>query len=404
MFGAISSVGIYDRTAKVVLWIVMMRSGIPPGLVSQHLDDVCAAAPKDNDVIYNFDNEYKTVSEELGISLAPRDNPEKSFGPTHEGCVYGINYNTESQTWWLGEDKIARIQHQIKEVLESCQIEQKKIWSIAGKIIHIKDLVVGGRFFMEHLLLANSYYSDKDQRDDLIPISTYLKRELWWWHTMLGVCSNRSRYPDPDEALPSWSLSGYTDAAGGTSMSLGSGCGAVLGCWWTYIPWSDYINLTGHTSKGRKVARKLSALELIAPLAMVCGAPDIVRGQPLNIFVDNSGSVMIWKKGYSTRCELSSTLVRAIFQVSTALECRVNIVKITRCSNPEADMADALSKAELIRFRRVAMKENIHIQENMGTVPQALLDWVNDPKEDWFLGHNILNEISRETAVLGYNS
>ena len=93
VFGSISSVGIYDRTAKLVLWIVIARSGIPSSLVSQHLDDCCAAAPKDDDVIYSFDNEYQAVCHELGISLAPRDNPEKSFAPTTEGCVCYINHH-----------------------------------------------------------------------------------------------------------------------------------------------------------------------------------------------------------------------------------------------------------------------------------------------------------------------
>ena len=50
------SVAICDRTAKVVLHIVVIRSQFPRELVSQHLDDVCAAAPAGDDKIYAFDN------------------------------------------------------------------------------------------------------------------------------------------------------------------------------------------------------------------------------------------------------------------------------------------------------------------------------------------------------------
>ena len=154
--------------------------------------------------------------------------------------------------------------------------------------------------------------------------------------------------------------------------------------------------------KGKQVRRKLSALELVGPLAIVCGVPDKVRGKALRVHVDNIGSVEIWKKGYSTTCELSSTLVRAIFEVSAALQCHIDLVKITRCSNPGSDMSDALSKAEFVRFREVATRENCELSEHLGTVPQALHDWIRRPTDDWFLGEKILRELSKTTDVIGY--
>ena len=197
---------------------------------------------------------------------------------------------------------------------------------------------------------------------------------------MLQVCANRTKYTDPDTCLPAWSLEAYTDAAGGTNLTMGSGCGALLGSWWSYIPWSPYINGQGTARGGKRVGRKLSALELVGPLLVVSGAPHKVRGHPVMIFVDNCGSVKIWRKGYSTSCELSTTLVRALYQVSTALECRVEIVKITRCSNEGAVMADALSKGEVIEFLQVASRANLEVEQEMGEVLKALLDWVNNQR------------------------
>ena len=159
---------------------------------------------------------------------------------------------------------------------------------------------------------------------------------------MIAMSGRRTRYPDPDACLPSWALTGYTDAAGGTKLVLGSGCGALLEDWWIYIPWSHSVNGDKTTDSGRRIGRKLSALELIGPLAILCGAPDKVRGQALRIMVDNAGSVAIWRKGYSSKCELSSTLVRAMFEVAASLECRVEISKVTRCSDVGSSMLDAL--------------------------------------------------------------
>ena len=116
------------------------------------------------------------------------------------------------------------------------QIEQHKICSLAGRIIHIKDLFIGSRIFVEELLKANSSYTDKKDRNMMVGISNLLKRELWWWYSMVMVCANQSKYPDPDASLPIWALDSYTDAAGGTTLCMGSGCGAILEGCWTYIP------------------------------------------------------------------------------------------------------------------------------------------------------------------------
>jgi hypothetical protein len=46
------------------------------------------------------------------------------------------------------------------------------------------------------------------------------------------------------------------------------------------------------------------------------------RGKDLKLWVDNAGSVLIWRKGYKTRCDLCTTLVKAIGTVASALDCR----------------------------------------------------------------------------------
>ena len=46
VFGCVASVGIYDRAAKVVLFLALQKAEVPPHLAIQHLDDVCYAAPE----------------------------------------------------------------------------------------------------------------------------------------------------------------------------------------------------------------------------------------------------------------------------------------------------------------------------------------------------------------------
>ena len=58
IFGGYSSVGIYDRFAKIVLFIVIMNSGIPPSLVVQQIDNVVACGPANWELVEKFDREY----------------------------------------------------------------------------------------------------------------------------------------------------------------------------------------------------------------------------------------------------------------------------------------------------------------------------------------------------------
>jgi hypothetical protein len=59
VFGAASSPGIYDLVAKVVLDLVNRTAGMRPEFVCQHLDDVCAAAPKGSSMLARFDGRTK---------------------------------------------------------------------------------------------------------------------------------------------------------------------------------------------------------------------------------------------------------------------------------------------------------------------------------------------------------
>ena len=81
IFGGVCSAGIFDRLAKVVLFIVIQKSGFHAYMVCQHLDNCCAAAPFDSSILEHYDDTLASVAQHLGVKLAPRDDPEKSFAP-----------------------------------------------------------------------------------------------------------------------------------------------------------------------------------------------------------------------------------------------------------------------------------------------------------------------------------
>ena len=83
-----------------------------------------------------------------------------------------------------------------------------------------------------------------------------------------------------------------------------------MGASWYYIytAWSGEINAWKWKLDGKKVGRKLSALELLGPLITLTLFAEECRGWPVNIWLDNAGPVRIWQKGYSSWCQLSSTI------------------------------------------------------------------------------------------------
>ena len=153
VFGAISSPGIYDDLAKVVLAIALLKSGLPAQLVSQHLDDVVAVGPHNTSAIWDFDRAYREVCDYVGVSLADRSDKDKSFAPSHEGLVLGVWYDTKDFTWSIRNDKLSRILADIREAIDG-EVTLGKMMSIRGKMLNVKLLVPGGKYRLGYIIMG----------------------------------------------------------------------------------------------------------------------------------------------------------------------------------------------------------------------------------------------------------
>ena len=129
---------------------------------------------------------------------------------------------------------------------------------------------------------------------------------------------------------------------------------------------------------GVKVGRKLLALELVGLLVVVAAA-DQLRNRRLVIWVDNTGSVAIWRKGYSNKWKLSSMLVSVVV---AGLGCRVEVRKITRCSDVGSQLVDHLSKGNFGECRRLAQRTGWPLGVELARLPVALVRWIDKPCPD----------------------
>jgi hypothetical protein len=398
IFGAASSAGIYDRLAKIVADISARRARFPADMLCQYLDDLCAAASCGSQALFKLEEAYTTVAREIGVKLAPTTEPDKAFSPCTHGTVLGVEYDTVAWTWCIPAEKLARLILQIRSVLEAEHVKQDVLTSLTGRILHYAPLVPTGRFNINYIVKAGASTADQKATIHATPD---LKRQLFFWLTMLRATTGFASIPDPP-SVPPWALDWYTDAAGGSTNTVGLGTGGVGRGFWFFAPWSRKINCGVRAEDGKKLSRKMSALELVGPLICLAAGAELCRGKPLRIWVDNSGSVEIWRKGYSSSCGLCTTLVKAIATVAAAFGCKLAIMKVTRCSNVGACLADALSKADFARFR-LGADTSWELSVEPARVPATILAWIANPAVDDNLGDRLLVELRRSTIVPGYN-
>ena len=163
VFGAVSSPGIYDRIAKIVVWIAAKLVDFPMRLLIQHLDDVCACSPEGSDMVDKFYKSYLKVCKRLNIKLADSNDPDKAFSPRTEGQVLGVDYCTVTMTWSLRPDKITSILDMAEKVMEEGEATARELKSLCGKLVDIRNLIVGSKLYLAHLMkAANKFHNRED--------------------------------------------------------------------------------------------------------------------------------------------------------------------------------------------------------------------------------------------------
>jgi hypothetical protein len=247
--------------------------------------------------------------------------------------VFGVHYDMVSWTWAIPDEKLARTCMLLEEAMAAESMAAKQIRSLVGKLVHVKPLVPAGRFNMDKIMRV---YRAAARPQEQVVITSACARQLRFWYLFLRVWSGRVDIPRPQGRLTAGALDAFTDAAGGSSEAVGRGTGGVMGEWWYYIPWAKRVNAGGWKVDGKKVGRKLSALELVGPLVVVAAGHQVCRGQTLQVWVDNAGSVEVYRKGYSRNCRFCTTLLKAMAMVAAGIGCRLEVIKITRCTGTGA--------------------------------------------------------------------
>lgn len=393
VFGAKSSPGIYDLVSDVFLVLVLREASFPRTLVAKHLDDILAVGRDDPaDPVHKFFKAYITLAEEVGIRL-PEVNVDKTKvqSPQTTVTALGLEYDTVSWTVRCPEDKLGRLLHELKRCLEKGFATAAEVASLVGKILDKAHLIEGGRFNLSEvftLVVADA------PSELVIVISDLAREQLAWWYARLHSTAWVCKIAHPDAKLwpPAGAAVAHTDAAGGSLLNVRAGVGALMpGGLWCYFPWPRWLQAGLPGPDGRALNAQLLTLELCGPLIGMASLPEVCRNKALVFKIDNMSAVYVWRKGYSSKDKLATTLVKAVYDLSRYLNCSVFFEKIARCSTPGAVAADCLSKGDWDLFFKVSPQS----PPGPARIPVPLLAWLNAPVLDLKLGSTIALELQR---------
>ena len=345
-----------------------------------------------------FFNAYNEIGEGVGVMMAPKGDPEKSFEVATEGTILGVVYDTRAWTWHFCERKRAKILNALYDVVEAESVEQRDLESLSGKIGHYKAIVSDYARWERGFILYLAVNKQKAMpgRYRKGPMRVQVTKELreqcqWWIRALVAAGKEKTSIPDVRSWFPSVFLELYPDAAGGSDTSVGNGFGGVLwnvpGRPMVYGAWPEHIQSNRRSEEGDKFARKLTLLEGVAALATLCAAPDQVTGRAVKIYTDNKGLSQAYGKAHS-RDKFTYTVMMALKDVAKYLGVKLCVLWTPRCSSPGEVVADHLSKAKFEEAGEVA-----EVPVHLARVPRTLLKWLERPTVTRLLGMAILKEM-----------
>ena len=133
----------------------------------------------------------------------------------------------------------------------------------------------------------------------------------------------------------------------------------------------------------------MSMVEKMVVLIALCLFNQSASGKTLEVYVDNSGAVYAFEKGYSRRCRYLNTDIRVIMTLSHALGVKVKVTDVPRRSDWGLEVADDLSKGIVMTFDEFMGSYNKRL-----VAPESVCEWVRKPTKDNIgLGYRIMHKL-----------
>lgn len=339
-FGCSISCSLFEKFSTFLEWCVKQSSQSHD--VIHYLDDFCGGGATSEQAQYILDGILATFSE-LGVPVAP----DKVEAPTTCLKYLGLVVDTVALQVRIPQEKLADLKSLLSAFLDNKhKVTLRQLQSLIGKLNFACRAVVPGRAFCRRLIDATRGVKKAFHR---IRVTEAMREDLRVWSSFLETHNGASIMLE-EEWVDSLHLNLFTDAAGGI------GFGAFFGGHWAYGTWP---------AEWCENDPDITFKELFPIVLAVHLWGKDLENQKVLFHCDNMAVVHMINR-QTTRSTPSMGLIRAL--VGACLRHNV-LFRAKHIPGIKNEVADALSRLQLQRFRALCPHADIHPAE----IPQALL-------------------------------
>lgn len=333
-FGCRSSPKIFDLLSTALCWIISTNYQVE--YIIHFLDDFLTIdAP--SVLAERTMAILLMVFKKLNIPVSP----SKTMGPCDSLEFLGITLDTVKMEARLPANKLQRISRTIESFCERRSVTKRELLSLLGHINFASRVIIQGRSFTSYLLTLAASVKKLHHH---VHFTQACRQDLYMWHSFMEQWNGHSVFLH-DATTLAHDIDLYTDAAGVI------GFGGYYHGQWFQSHWPQHISLD-------KSDMSMAYMELypIVVAAIIWGPK--WAALRIKIHCDNQATVDIIKKGRS-KCEYIMPIMRRLTWCSFINNFVLTAVHIPGKQN---NIADALSRFQTDRFRRLAPLADAHPQ------------------------------------------
>jgi len=327
VFGSRSSPKIFDWLSQAVCWIAKHNYGIE--LIFHLLDDFLtidypsATAERTMAILTMIFNRLR-----IPISL------KKTVGPTTQLQYLGIILDTNAMEGRLPLDKLDRIRGLLCQFESKQSVSKRALLSLLGHLNFASRVIKPGRSFVSYLLALAASVKELHHH---VRLNVECRLDLAMWLRFLTGWNGVALFLDK-EVTKAADYALYTDA------SATMGYGGFFQNRWFQAKWPPELMLKDN----KQLSMAFLELYPIVVSAMLWGSEWV--GKKILFYCDNEATVHIINKGRSQAQPIMKLMRRL-----TWCAARGNfIITAKHIPGVHNEIADALSRFQISRFRRLA--------------------------------------------------
>ena len=304
------------------------KARLPNKKLLHYLDDFLGGHRSKEGCMTNM-RIFAETMHELGVPLAD----EKTEGPSHVLVYLGLELDSIEMVVRIPKEKMQEVVEKINSVIGRQKVSLKIMQSLIGSLNFCCRAITVGRPFCRRLINATCGVK---RSHHYVRITQEMKRDLRMWLNFfqnfngVSVFHDRFWISNDDFQL-------YTDSSGGV------GFGIWFNGHWCQEKWpSDWVQ------KG--LTKNITLLELFPIVVATVVYGNYMTNRKIRFHCDNMAAVCVLNS-MSSKSRQVLALLRILTMQGIFNNCLVKADHIDGCKN---DVADALSRFQYERFRRLA--------------------------------------------------